>query len=202
MVNFNTRWRLFCELSLLSCALVAAPGCWRSPTVSVTGQITLDGAALPTGTMALIPMDKKSGPSVGCEIVDGKYNIPANQGPLRGAKYRVEIRSMDLSSGSTKNPLSKGVYPVYQDRVPPIYNSESQLTLSVPEDAVRRALDPVENVRVRGVTGGPAPAEVRRMLGERLAALGALQERSRERAARLRSAGVALDAAVRSVAEA
>ena len=134
MSNFPFCGHLFCALSIAFCVLAVAPGCQPSNKISVTGQVTLDGAALPTGTMTLIPMDKNSGPSVGCEIVDSRYNIPSDHGPLRGAKYRVEIRSMDLSSGSTNHPLSGGTYPVYRDRVPPAYNSESQLELLIPAD--------------------------------------------------------------------
>jgi len=39
--------------------------------------------------------------------------------------------------------------------------------LGLDEDTVRRALDPVENVRIRDVIGGPAPGEVRRMIEAR-----------------------------------
>lgn len=130
------RWHLCCVWSVTLCALAASTGCRRSDTVSVTGQIALDGAALPTGTIVFTPIEKTAGPSVGCEIVDGRYSISADRGPLRGAKYRVEIRSIDPASGSTKDPRSGGVYPVFRDRIPIAYNSASQLTLAVPEDAV------------------------------------------------------------------
>jgi argininosuccinate lyase len=36
--------------------------------------------------------------------------------------------------------------------------------LGLDEHTVKRALDPVENVRVRDIVGGPAPEEVRRMI--------------------------------------
>ncbi len=71
--------------------------------------------------------------------------------------------------------------------------------LSIPAEAVRRALDPVENVRVRRVTGGPSPEEVRRMLTDRQHGHLEMTARSRGRLERLRSASAALDAAVREV---
>jgi argininosuccinate lyase len=40
--------------------------------------------------------------------------------------------------------------------------------LKLTSEAVRRALDPVENVRVRAIIGGPAPVEVERMLKNRI----------------------------------
>jgi hypothetical protein len=121
---------------IVLCALAATAGCRRSDTVAVNGQVTLDGTALSSGTIMMIPINKNAGPSIGCEIVDGRYNVPASRGPLRGTKYRVEIRSIDPDSGSKKNPLS-GTFPVFLDRVPAAYNSRSQLELVVPEDASR-----------------------------------------------------------------
>ncbi len=43
--------------------------------------------------------------------------------------------------------------------------------LGISAAAVRRALDPAENLRSRTVTGGPAPSEIARMLGKRQQAL-------------------------------
>ena len=132
------RGHLLCALSIAFCVLAAAPGCRRSDTVSVSGKVTLDGDALPNGSMVLIPKDRGSGPSVGCAIVEGHYSIPADHGPRRGVKYRVEIHSMYSVAGSTKetkDPLTGGNFPVVQDRVPPAYHSQSQLEMAVPVDA-------------------------------------------------------------------
>jgi len=41
------------------------------------------------------------------------------------------------------------------------------IELAVPQDAVRRALDPRENLRSRTVLGGPAASEMARMIGDR-----------------------------------
>jgi len=101
----------------------------------MAGQVTLDGAALPSGEIVLIPMQTNAGPTVGAGISDeGRYEMPASHGPRRGGKYRVEIRSIDPSSGSTKHPLSRGK-PVFLDRIPVEYNAESRLELSIPDDA-------------------------------------------------------------------
>lgn len=69
-------------------------------------------------------------------------------------------------------------------------------SLSLPPEAVRRALDPVENVRVRRVTGGPSPEEVQRMLKDRRAGHEATVARSRRRLESIESAAAALDAAI------
>jgi hypothetical protein len=122
------RWLL--QLCVSGSVVVLAAGCGRSPTVPMAGQITLDGAALPTGTIVLTTLDGTPGPSVGCGIVDGRYSIPADRGPLRGVKYHVEIRSIDPNSASMKDPI-----PIFRDRVPAAYNSKSQLELAIPNDS-------------------------------------------------------------------
>jgi argininosuccinate lyase len=43
--------------------------------------------------------------------------------------------------------------------------------LGIAPDVIRKALDPVENVRLRTVTGGPAPAVMREMIARRNGAL-------------------------------
>ena len=59
--------------------------------------------------------------------------------------------------------------------------------LGVAHDAIRKALDPVENIRIRTVTGGPAPSELRRMLADRQSSLA--EERRRLASERERLAG-------------
>lgn len=49
--------------------------------------------------------------------------------------------------------------------------------LGVSRDAILEALNPVENIRRRTVTGGPAPSELRRMLSQRQAQL--IEDRNR-----------------------
>jgi argininosuccinate lyase len=71
-----------------------------------------------------------------------------------------------------------------------------QVTLT--EDALRGALDPDLNIARRATPGGPAPAEVRRMIAARRASLTSAQERAglrreRDRQARERLARAAAD---------
>jgi argininosuccinate lyase len=60
--------------------------------------------------------------------------------------------------------------------------------LGLSEAALRRALDPWENVVVRKVTGGPAPDEMARMLGNARARLDAADARQRGRRASIAGA--------------
>lgn len=59
--------------------------------------------------------------------------------------------------------------------------------LGVSHDAILKALDPVENIRCRTVTGGPAPAELRRMLSQRQSQL--IEDRNRLTSERERITG-------------
>ncbi len=59
-------------------------------------------------------------------------------------------------------------------------------TLELSADQVSRALDPVRFVRTRTVTGGPAPEETERALGERRAAHDRAVSAHRERAGKVR----------------
>ncbi|ADU50827.1 argininosuccinate lyase [Thermaerobacter marianensis DSM 12885] len=72
--------------------------------------------------------------------------------------------------------------------------------LAVAEDTVRQALDPGVFVRVRRVTGGPAPEEVRRMLAARGQVQASLRAWVEERRAALKRAEAELDRACRELA--
>jgi argininosuccinate lyase len=64
--------------------------------------------------------------------------------------------------------------------------------LNLPEEVVAKALDPMANVRVRDLTGGPAPVEVRRMIAARWETLRADEERLAARKAKLDQAAATL----------
>jgi len=66
-------------------------------------------------------------------------------------------------------------------------------SLGLSEEQVRRALDPVAFVESHDVTGGPAPKEVLRMIGERRERLDEERERQVGRRGRLEAAAAKLD---------
>jgi argininosuccinate lyase len=71
--------------------------------------------------------------------------------------------------------------------------------LGLSEEGVRRALDPVAFVESHAVSGGPAPREVLRMVGERRQRLAEERERQAARRARLETAAHKLDQASRAM---
>lgn len=72
--------------------------------------------------------------------------------------------------------------------------------LGMPAEVVARALDPVENVRVRKVVGGPAPEEVRRMLEIRRSQFVALSARLQQRLDDLQAANEQLNVVAKEIA--
>ena len=71
--------------------------------------------------------------------------------------------------------------------------------LGLSPEALRRALDPWENVRVRRVTGGPAPEELDRLLGVARKRQVAAEQRQSERRAHIAAARLRLDRDVAAV---
>jgi len=71
--------------------------------------------------------------------------------------------------------------------------------LNIPAEAVTRALDPVENVRVRSVVGGPAPVEVARMLKARDEQQAAMNARLQKRLNDLEAANDKLNGVAKEI---
>ena len=133
-------------------ALTSAVGCKRSETVAMSGAITLNAKPVPSGTLVLTPLEAGAGPSTGTSIENGRYDIAADRGPRRNKKYRVEISSIETpnSNSGTGNigedqlaglKASQGEQRVFAELIPAIYNSESTLEITVPNNVSRFEYD-------------------------------------------------------------
>ncbi len=71
--------------------------------------------------------------------------------------------------------------------------------LGLSTEGLRQALDPWENIRVRRITGGPAPEEMARMLGHARERLAGAQDRQDGRHTRVFAARKTLATAVRAI---
>jgi argininosuccinate lyase len=69
-------------------------------------------------------------------------------------------------------------------------------SLDIPEEVVRKALDPAENLKTRSVTGGPAPERMAEMLAQRSATLAQDLDAIAAVRRRVAAADAELDAAV------
>jgi hypothetical protein len=122
-----------------------AIGCGAAPSdepqrVSVKGTVTLDGKPLEQGVIRFVPLPEVKGPKASVDVTDGRFEIPADVGPVAG-KHRVEIESTDhggiepddetalaeLAAGKRK--------PVKPVKIPAIYNARSTLQKEVKSDS-------------------------------------------------------------------
>ena len=128
-------FRQTCRFILIGLALMsflAAAGC-TGKRASVAGAVTYDGQPVDGGRIFFIPQGDPVGrPAVHATIEQGKYYLPAAQGPELG-KHRVEIVWHKKPGGK---PLGKPGDPGFTtddlvQTLPTVYNSKSTLSAEV-----------------------------------------------------------------------
>jgi hypothetical protein len=118
---------LLIGLSLIGC------GSSGPPRAALSGAVAFDGTPVNEGTIAFVPTAETKGTSVGADIKDGKYSIPAATGPMYG-KYMVQIRwpkktGKQIEMGS---PAPKGtMIDEVAEAIPTKYNTETTLEKEV-----------------------------------------------------------------------
>ena len=113
------------------CGLLLLAGCTGETitTVEVSGQVTLDGQALPSGAILFQPLSQ--GPSAGGSIKDGSFLIPRDDGPSPGP-YQVEIVSYQPTGKKFPDPDRPGkMIDQLKPVIPERYNSNSELKADV-----------------------------------------------------------------------
>jgi hypothetical protein len=91
-------------------AVVVVAGCGRSQTgrVPVKGTVTHEGQPVAWGAIALRPAPGTTGPGAGTDIIDGKFEIPADAGPAAGS-YIARIMIVEAATAtSIADPLARG----------------------------------------------------------------------------------------------
>jgi hypothetical protein len=80
------------HLTSVGCLLALLSGCSGGDPdrVAVAGQVQVDGAPLPRGTVQFIPDAGTPGPAVVAEVVAGRFELPRDQGPITG-DYQIEV---------------------------------------------------------------------------------------------------------------
>jgi hypothetical protein len=112
--------------------LLATAGCGpATPNQRVFGRVTLDGAPIAKGIISLAPLEK--GPSAAAEIVDGRYDIGRDKGPLPG-QYKVSISAQTGTGRQEKDPDSGETWEVMHEAIPERYNSRTELIMEVKSD--------------------------------------------------------------------
>lgn len=95
------RQLLICALcTMLSLGCVGTPGPQR---VSAKGTVHIDSEPLESGSITIRPAEGRSGPAANGAIVDGKFSIPASEGPIPGP-YIVSINLTPEKTARKKTP--------------------------------------------------------------------------------------------------
>jgi hypothetical protein len=121
---------LLIPLALMICT---AHGCGvRSDKLSVSGEVTLNGAPLDGGSIRFTSLDGEKVISSGAMVQKGKYEVPQQYG-LPPGKYHVVISAPDTKAAPVMRRATPGGpgIPVAPDRIPPEYNSQSKQTIEV-----------------------------------------------------------------------
>ena len=138
-INPQSKW-LLCRIAglLLGVTLTAGlNGCGRGDGLArreVHGSVTFDNQIVERGAITLFPKD--GGPVASTKIQNGQFHIDKNQGPIPG-EYRVEITGLK-ETGKVLTIQEPGSDPIERPEIvsfiPNIYNSQSELTLTIPAD--------------------------------------------------------------------
>jgi len=108
----------------LALALLAASCSSESGLVTITGNVTLDGAPLSEGDILFTPADTQFG-SEAAKIESGVYRVS-----LRPGESKVQIRASRPVPGK-KGPMGE---QLIEDYLPPKYNDQSDLKIDVSKD--------------------------------------------------------------------
>jgi hypothetical protein len=115
---------------------LAGPGCSIDdddmPRQSIAGVIRLDGQLLPKGIVYYYPQVATSGRQAvmgGSMIRNGRFSIPRDLGLMPG-KYKVAIFSTIVGRKKKDKDPAKA-QPPEPERIPPKYNSQTQLEIEV-----------------------------------------------------------------------
>jgi hypothetical protein len=113
--------------------LILVSGCGSGSRVPLSGEVTFEGQPLSNGTIVFTPVDATAGPSTGCDIVAGKYDVPGEMGASPGVIYQVQITSLAKSGKFIANPFDPNGPPVELDAnfLPATYNTRSILKIKV-----------------------------------------------------------------------
>lgn len=114
--------------------LVCAAGCGRNTgTVSIGGAVSYDGQPVASGTIIFMPVEGTQGPSTGSAIEAGRYQVPAQKGPLAGGRYKVEITALQKTGKTVPNMFDPNGQPLeaVEQFVPECYNARSKLMVTV-----------------------------------------------------------------------
>jgi hypothetical protein len=126
-------------MTLIAGILLFSPGCWGSgdnlPREPVSGKVLFGGQPLDRGRILFYPVDTATGTPTSGLIQGGSFSIGRDAGPVPG-DYKVTISS---PTSNLPTPAKGQGLPdataLEEERIPPQYNADSQLTAKVAKGA-------------------------------------------------------------------
>lgn len=120
----------------LVAVLVVTAGCGPPPPPkrgALQGTVTLDGKPVAKANIRFIALEE-TGVNVLARVADGKYDVPAGQGPTKG-KYRVEFSVPSTKTRRIQNPDNPLEWlEEPQETLPARYHRDSQYLLDYDPD--------------------------------------------------------------------
>ena len=110
--------------------LLFLPGCGSNGRVAVKGTVTLNGRPLHGAQIEFVPQLGTAAPTVGGDIVEGKFSIGADKGPLAG-RYRVKIVKSGPTGRKIRDVRSNAIIDEYAQILPARYNEQTELEVEV-----------------------------------------------------------------------
>jgi hypothetical protein len=115
-------------------------GCGGKPALprgAVQGQVTVAGQPLAAGRILFIPIAPTTGPTVSAPVINGRYTLTQEQGPIAGDQ-RVEVEA-ELNLGFAFDDelafAQRGGQPLPPNPIPPEFNRQSKLTTRITESS-------------------------------------------------------------------
>jgi len=119
--------RISLQLSCLAICFAAASGCSTdTKNGTVAGNVTLDGQPLQTGLIRYVPADGQTA-SGDAQITNGKYSTTTPIGEKRVSISSPKVVGKKKMYETADSP----VVDIIQELLPPKYNAQSTLTLTV-----------------------------------------------------------------------
>jgi hypothetical protein len=107
---------------------MAIVGC-DDDRAAVQGTVTLDGQDS-EGIISFVPTNGRSTSAAWAEIKQGRYSLPAAQGPAVG-NYRVEISWMRKNGKKFANVANSMLAEQIAEAIPARYNQKSELKADI-----------------------------------------------------------------------
>jgi argininosuccinate lyase len=108
------------------------------------------------------------------ELVKSNMSVATELADILVREQNIPFRTSHRIVGTlVKRALSEGksLDQVVKEDLNNIIKDNTEKSVNISEEVLRKVLDPIENVKIRSVKGGPSPNEVLRMVRERWKAL-------------------------------